>query len=449
MSRPSSEGPAVALPRTFGRGDLVFLTIGSVIGSGIFLVPGGILRDVGGSVGWAMAVWVAGGLLSLVGALTYGELGAMRPATGGVYVYLRECFGPLAAFLFGWTLFFVISSGTVATLAVAFTSYLGEIVPLSTLAAKLVALAMIAVITTVNIRGTRQSADLTNWTTAVKGGAIVVMSVVLLYLGRGWNGAVATNDGAAPLGGSLLAGFGIGMIAALWAYEGWQYPTYNSGEMLNPQRDFPRAMLIGVLVLIGLYLLANVGYLAALGPDGVASSESIAATSVGLVLGTTAAKLVALVIMLSIFSAANINVLATPRVFYAMACDGVFFRKLGEVHPRFQTPAFAVGACGIWSAVLAMSGTFEELLTYVIFVGWAFYALAAGCVFVYRRRIPDASRPYRVPGYPITPLLFIAAVAALVGNTIWSKPSDAARGLAIVALGVPAFWLWRRKKGNR
>lgn len=444
MPKENSTHHTATLERTLGLRDLFLLTIGSVIGSGIFLVPGTVLRQVGGFVLPALLVWLVGGILSLLGALTYGELGAMKPAAGGLYVYIRDCFGKFLAFLFGWTLFFVIGSGSVATLAVAFTRYLGEFVPLTALAAKVIAILMIAVVTAINVRGTRESANLQNWTTAIKALGILVMSAALLWLGRGFTGSSAVLW-PAQVSGSLASGFGLAMISVLWAYEGWQYVSYSAGETLNAQRNFPLALVLGTAALIVLYLIPNLGYLAALGPSGVASSDRLAATAVANVVGPGAAKLVSLMILISIFSAANAVMLTSPRVFYAMARDGIFFHRLAEVHPRFHTPAFAIVAGAVWSAVLAATGTFEQLLTYVVFIGWIFYALAAASIFVYRRRMPDAVRPYRVPVYPLTPLLFIVAAAALVINTMVTQPRRAAIGLGIVLIGAPAYFIWRSR----
>jgi APA family basic amino acid/polyamine antiporter len=231
----------------------------------------------------------------------------------------------------------------------------------------------------------------------------------------------------------------------LWAYEGWQFVTYNAGEVLNPKRNLPLGLVIGATTLIGIYLIANLAYLAALGPNGVANSNRVAATAVSTVVGPGAAKLIAIIILISIFSASNGIMLTSPRVYYAMARDGLFFRRLAEVHPRFKTPAFAVIAGAVWSIVLAVSGTFDQLLTYVVFVGWIFYALAAASIFVYRRRAPDAVRPYRVPGYPITPILFVLAAAALALNTIVTQPLRAGVGLSIVLAGSPAYLIWRAR----
>jgi len=437
-------GPATGqLRRVLGFWDLVLLVIGTVIGSGIFLVPGAVLRPVGNSVPLALAAWLTGGVLSLLGALTYGELSAMKPQAGGLYIYIRDCFGPFPAFLFGWTLFFVLSAGSVATLAVAFGAYFSEFVRLTPWMVKSLSALMIAVIAVVNVRGTRGSADLQNAMTAIKIFAIVLMASALLWLGKSFATGNAAPPGFGP--GAYASGFGMAMISVLWAYEGWQYATFSAGEAINPQRNFPLAFLVGSATLIAIYLFANFGYLAALGPAGVSRSNRVAASAVSLVIGPVAAKLVALTILVSIFSAANSIMLTAPRVYYAMARDGVFFNRLAEIHPRYGTPAFAVIALASWAAILAATGTFEQLLTYVIFIGWIFYALAAASLFVYRKRDPEAKRPYRVPGYPVTPSLFILAAAALVLNTIVAQPARAALGIGIVLLGAPAYLIWRRR----
>lgn len=436
-----------SLERTLSGRDLILLTIGAVIGSGIFIVPGAVLRQVQGHALLAILVWFAGGILSLLGALTYGELAARNPKAGGIYIYIRDCFGTLPAFLYGWTLFIVISSGAIATLAVAFSAYLGEIIPLTPVLRKLIAVGMIAVVTVVNVLGTRKSSDLQNWTTAIKVVGIIIMSAALLWLGSGFSGP-GFQWWPSSEGGSLAAGFGIAMIGVLWAYEGWQFVTFSAGEAINPQRNFPRALLIGSTVLICVYLLANLAYLAALGPEKASQTDSIAAAAVTAVAGPWAAKLVALAILISIFSAANSIALTAPRVYYAMAKDGLFFHRLAEVHPRFRTPALAVIASSTWAATLAATGTFDQLLTYVVFSGWLFYALGAATIFVYRRRGSDQASPYRVPGYPLTPLLFILSAGALVINTIATQPLRAAVGLNVVLLGTPVYFIWRSRKSS-
>lgn len=434
------------LHRTLGLRDLTLLTVGTVIGSGIFIVPSSVINRVDGAVAPALMAWLVGGILSLLGALTYGELSANKPEAGGLYVYLRDCFGPFPAFLYGWTLFFVIGSGSLATLAVAFSSYLSQIVPISGWQAKVVSVVMIVIVAAINVRGTRHSANVQNWTTAIKVSAILLIGGLLLLLGREL-GTTAGQLWPQRAGiGSTASGFGVAMIGVLWAYEGWQFSTFSAGETVDAQRNMPRAFLIGSITLIFIYMLANVAYLAALGPAGIAQTDRVAATAVSVVAGPGAAKLISVAVLISIFSAANGMTLSSPRVYYAMAADGLFFKRLAEVHPRFHTPAIAIIVSSACAIVFALSSRFEQLLNYVIFAGWIFYGLAAASIFVYRQRNPTAELAYRVPGYPFTPLVFIVSAAALVLNTLVSTPREAGVGLAIVVAGTPAYLVWRSRQ---
>jgi basic amino acid/polyamine antiporter, APA family len=435
------------LARTLRQTDLTLLLVGTVIGSGIFLVPGAVLQNSGGHVGLALMIWLLGGVLSLLGALTYGELGAANPEAGGLYVYIRDAFGRLPAFLYGWALFFVISSGSLATLAVAFTSYATPFVDLSPIAARIISILVILVIAGVNIIGTRRSANVQNLTTAIKVGALLLMSGVLIGMGDGLS-TVARQPWPDVTSGAVLASLGTAMIGVLWAYEGWQYVTFSAGEAVDPQRTFPRALAIGTAALIALYLIPNIAYVAALGPETVAQSNRVASEAVTAMLGPTAGMLIAAAILVSIFSAANGLTLTAPRVYYAMAKDKLFFERLATVHPRFGTPAFAIAASAAWAIVLAATGTFEQLLTYVVFAGWLFYALGAMSIFVYRRRAPTAPRPFLVPGYPVTPALFIIAALSIVLNTVMVQPERAAVGIAVVLLGVPAYLFWKNGDGS-
>jgi APA family basic amino acid/polyamine antiporter len=438
------------LLRTLRLRDLFLLFIGSVIGSGIFLTPGLILRQLNGSVGYSLLVWIAGGTLSLLGALTYAELAATNPEAGGLYCFIRDGFGRIPAFLYGWCLFLVIASGSVAALARAFTEHLAEIIPLAALGKTVLSVAMIAVVTAVNVWGTRKSSNLQNWTTLIKAGIIVILSAILLSLGR-HAGDLPAAFGTTQNGTALLSSFGLAMISVLWAYEGWQFGTYSAGEVVNPQKAFPRAFLLGSLVLAGLYIVAVIAYLVALGPAGATASNTIASTSVGVVLGRRAEIIVALTILISTFSAANSVILTAPRVFYAMANDNLFFKKLAEVHPRFKTPASAIVALGVWSAVLACAGKFAELIGGVIFIGWIFYGLGAAAIFPLRRAGKDLAIPYRVPGYPWTPLLFVLAAAAIVGNAVYvaiHNPGQSINlyiAIALFVLGIPAYYFWRKR----
>ena len=438
------------LVRSIKLRDLLYLFVGSVIGSGIFIAPGLILRQVHGSIGLSLLVWIVGGGLSLLGALTYAELAAANPEAGGLYCYIRDAFGPLPAFLYGWCLFVVIASGTIAALARAFTKYLNEIVRLGGWQSNAISICMILVVTAVNVWGTRKSADLQNVTTAIKAGLVVLLSAALFAAGHhGHEIGTATKTDLHDF--SLLSSFGLAMIAALWAYEGWQFGTYSAGEVVEAERAFPKAFLLGSLFLIGLYLVAVLAYLVALGPAAASATDAIAATAAKSVLGEWAGKFVAATILISVFSSTNSVILTAPRVFYAMAKDNVFFKQLAEIHPRFHTPAASVISLGVLAAILTQAGKFSELVEGVIFVGWIFYGLAGAAIFPLRRKLAGKTLPYRVPGYPWTPLLFVLAAIAIVGNAIYRATIDPAEfrhvlaALALLAAGVPVYFFWKQR----
>jgi APA family basic amino acid/polyamine antiporter len=433
------------LQRTISRNDVALLVVGSVIGSGIFLVPGGVLTQSGGSVGLAMLAWLFGGVLSLLGALTYGELGAMQPQAGGLYLYIRDAFGPLLAFLYGWVIFFCICAGTIATLSVASATYLQAFIPMGETGRKITSVAIVVLIALLNIRGTRISVTALNIGTALKVGALAFIIASLPLLGKGWSqvGSLWPADFSV----SMLSGVGLAMISVLWAYEGWSYVTFVAGEVKEPQKNLPSGLFIGTIALIVIYVLANIAYIAALGPEGVGKSERVAAESMNAVFGPTAATLIAIPIIISMISAAHSVLLTMPRVYFAMARDGVFFQKLGDVHPKYGTPAFAVAAGAAVAAVYSLVGTFQQLLGYVVFVAWIFYGIAAGCVIVFRKTRADWPRPFKVPGYPLTPIIFILSAAAIVGNTIVQQSwTQTAIAFGIMGAGIPAFLLWKARK---
>ena len=432
------------LRRTLSLRDLVFIVVGTVIGSGIFLSPGGVVRSAG-SGGVALVVWAVGGVLSLLGALTFAELAAAKPESGGLYVYLRDAFGPAIAFMYGWTMFLVIGSGSLATLGAAFPRYVGVFIPLSPLAERATALTMIFVVTLLNVRGTRRSADVQGVATVIK--VTVILLLAALLVATSGTRTHTIQWWPAHFSIATLIGAVTGMIGVLWAYEGWQYVTFSAGETIDPQKTFARGIVVGTLLLIGIYLSANIGYFVALGVDGVAASRTVASDAARVALGPWAAKAVAAVILVSIFSASNGMALTLPRLFFAMARDRLFFARLAEVHPRFGTPAAAIVATAAWSSVLVLSGTFEQLLAYVVFMSWVWFALAALAIFAYRRREPNAIRPFRTPGYPVTPVVFVLAALVIVVNTIFAQPVQSLIGLGLAALGVPAYLWWRRPSG--
>jgi APA family basic amino acid/polyamine antiporter len=322
----------------------------------------------------------------------------------------------------------VIGAGTIATLAVAAADYMTQFAPMTPTQKSVVAVTLIVIMAVINVRGTKGTASVQNLATGIKVLAILAMSALLFALGDGAAATAAADSVAHTVAPVSVTGVGLSVISVLWAYEGWQYVTFVAGEAKDPQRTIPRALIVGTLLLIGIYLAANIAYVAALGTARMAASERVAGDAVAAVLGPTAGKAIAL-----------------ARVYFAMARDGVFFRKLTEVHPTYGTPAVAVVSSCAWAAVLAMTGTFEQLLTYVVFIGWIFYALGAAAVIALRIKRPDAVRPFRVPGYPVTPAVFVLAAAVIVGNTVLSQPRQAAIGIGVVLLGAPAYLLWKRR----
>jgi len=440
---PSSHATRQELPRVLGFTSVVGILVGTVIGSGIFVAPNRIASLVE-SPQLIMAVWIVGGVLSFFGALAFAELGAAYPQAGGMYVYLREGYGRLIAFLFGWTLFLVIDSGAIATLSVAFsTRYLPYFVPLSPLAAKLVAVGLIAFLVIVNMLGVRYGAALQNLLMFIKFGAIVAVSLVVFGLVRG-DTANWVQPAPGPVTGTLVGNFGAALVLALWAYKGWEAVSFSTGEIKHPERNVPLGLVVGTAVAILLYISTNLAYLYVFPAGEIAKSSRIAADVMNVALGPIGASIIAAVILFSITGAANGNVLTAPRVFFAMARDGIFFKRFADLHPKLLTPHIAILATGGWAALLSVTGTFEQLATYVIFGQWIFFGLTVAAVMVLRRAKPDLPRPYRTWGYPITPIVFVLAALYISLSTLITQPLNAVAGLAIILAGVPAFYYWQR-----
>jgi len=434
--------PPVVLPRAIGYLDSTAIVVGTIIGSGIFLVPHNVAMHVG-TPGSLFAVWVVGGLLSLAGALSLAELGAALPEAGGVYVYLREAYGKSLAFLYGWGMLVVIHSGSVATLAVAFGIYSGAFLPLGPLERKLLASAVVAVLTAVNVLGVRPGSAVQTLFTFAKlaGLAIIVASAVIA-------------PGVRPLTASLplptprttVSSFGVALIGVLWAYEGWHMLSFTAGEVKNPAHVLPRSFFLGTLLVVLAYLSANLAYLRVLTLPALAQHQRVAATAMEILVGPRGRLFVSALILCSIFGALNGTILTGPRAYFAMARDGVFFSSVGRVHPRFHTPAVAVLVQGALSILLAVSGTYEQLFTYVIFSAWIFYGAAVMAVLVLRRQRPSLERPYRIWGSPFVPIVFALAALGIVVNTLLTKPRESGVGLGIILLGLPIYFAWRRKE---
>jgi basic amino acid/polyamine antiporter, APA family len=445
------------LLRALGAREGAFITIGGVIGTGIFLTTSDMARALP-HPGLILLVWVVGGLLTLAGALTYAELGVLFPRAGGIYHFLKEAYGPLWGFLYGWASFFVIMSGGIAALAVGFGTYLGSFFPrLSTsnvlldvplghwrwtlTGGQLAGAAAILLLTLVNHLGVRVGAGLQTLVTSLNVAGLALFA--FLALG---GAAPGRTPLAAPLPGGALAGFGVAMIAALWTYDGWYNLTFSAGEMRDPGRNLPLALIAGNAVVAVLYALVNLVYVRSLSIEQIQASPRIAEAVAAARLGPMGARLVAAAVVVSAFGCLSATILSCSRIYQPMASDGVFFRSLAQIHPRWRTPARSLWAQSLWAAVLTLSGTYDQLYTYVVFAGVLFHTATGAALFTLRRARPLAPRPYRAWGYPVVPALFLLSSLILVGNTLRERPRESLLGLVFVALGVPAFWYWRRRR---
>jgi APA family basic amino acid/polyamine antiporter len=431
------------LRRELSLFDMTMIAIGSTIGSGIFLTPALIAKALPSPL-WILGVWVLGGMMAMSGALTYAELGGMMPRAGGVYVFLTEAYGGLAGFLYGWAYFLVVNTGAIAALAVAFSTYFGYFVPMSQGGTMLVAIAGIILVTVINVLGVKAGGVFSDLFTVLKLAGIAVLIVV----GLGW-GSGSHTDFTAPLGSlphGLTSALTLAFVSVLWSYGGWQHATFTAAEAKDPKRSVPLSLILGALVVTVVYVLANVAYMFLLSPDQMAASPRVASDAISVVLGPLGGSLIALTIFISTFGTTGIYTLTAPRIYYAMANDGVFFKKVAEVHPRFRTPMFSILFQSVWAIVLILFwGTFENLISYVVFTDWIFFALTAASVFLFRKRRPDAERPTKTLGYPATPLFFTTVASLFVLYTFFEKPAEASAGLLFLALGVPVYYFWRKK----
>lgn len=436
-SRPDSLSHG-ELPRTLGLADALAIVVGIVIGGGIFLVPNLVARNLGNSTS-ILAVWMVAGVVSFFGALACAELGAAWPATGGQYVFLLRIYGPMTAFVYGWTMFLVCRTAQAAWLAVTFTLYVSYFVPLSPIEAKLLGTGAIVVLGAINYRGVSMGALVQKCFTSAKViGLLIIIGSAFL-----WRGSTpVTTAAAAPFS---FSHFGIALIACVLAYDGWVQVTDVAGEMKNPQRNILLALTFGLGLCIAIYLTANMAYLHVLGIPGIAASDHVGASAAERVLGPAGGTLVAVIILVSIIGALNGCFMTSPRVYFAQARSGLFFHRFAEVHPRFRTPAFAILAHGGWAIVLLLSGSYETLMDYAMFAFWFFYGLMVLGVMLLRRTQPDLVRPYKMWGYPVTPLLFLAVTVCFLGNMAIHRPGPSLAALGFMATGVPVYF-WRRKK---
>ncbi|HEU4561516.1 MAG TPA: amino acid permease [Longimicrobium sp.] len=444
LDPPSSSSAASTdagdgLPRRLGMWSAAAAAVGLTIGSGIFRVPATVAAETG-SVGAIALVWILGGVITLCGALTVAELAAAFPRAGGIYVFLREAYGPLAAFLFGWSWFFIRSAASAGT-ALVFVAYLRTFIPLDDLGQRVAAVLLIVLVGAANYRSVRLGAAVQDASTVGKVLAILVAAAAIFALGEARGGALAAPVSCTAASG--LGGMGVALVAALFAYDGWIAATLIAGEVRDPGRSLPRALAWGAVIVVVTYLTINLAYLYALPLAQLAASKAVAVDAVTRVAGAGGAAVIAALVMLSTFGGLNAGLMTGPRVYYAMAEDGLFFRRVAAVHPRFGTPHVAVALLVVLTALNASVRTFEQLAEAFVLLLYPFLALTVAAVFVLRWRRPDLPRPYRTAGYPLIPAVFLVAIVAMMANALLERPATTLLGAAIVAAGVPIYFAWR------
>jgi APA family basic amino acid/polyamine antiporter len=421
--------------------------VGGIIGGGIFRTPASVAERVG-SPGLALTAWIAGGAIAMIGALCFAELGQRRPKAGGGYVYLRETWGPLPAFLYGWGLLLVIATGAIAAVAVTFANYTLPLLGLSERFTLPVALGAIVFLSGVNYLGVELGAITQNVFTLLKLAALTMLIVAGLAVAGPASPLIATQPETATAWWTKAGSLGAALVPVLFTYGGWQQTNFIAEEIVEPERNLPRALLLGVGVVVAVYLLANITYLRVLGLGGLASSTAPAADVMTALLGTAGGTLIAAGIAASSFGFLNLVILVTPRVFQAMGADGVFPVRLARLHPVYRTPTAAIVLQAGWAIGLTLTGSFSQLVDYVTFGDWIFFGLTVAGLFLYRRREPAPAGGFRVPGYPWTPALFVLAALFVVASTVLANPRNALIGSGLLALGVPIYWYWRRGAGR-
>jgi APA family basic amino acid/polyamine antiporter len=453
----------IELKRDLGPWAAASIVVGTVIGSGIFLVPRAMILRVG-TPGWVFFIWVFGGLLSVAGALTYAELAAAMPEAGGEYNYLSEAYGPMWGFLYSWTQMWVAKSGSIATLGTGFFYYLTTFfpkldsvfytvplpigpngAPLELRFGQLFAMALILALAWLNYYGVKLGGNVQLTVTAVKVGLIACIILAGLVLGTAHAAAL---PGAAPAVPLTSAGFFAALVGALWAYDGWNNVSMVASEVRNPQRNLPRALIWGTAGVIAIYLLTNAAYFHVLTAAEVGSTPRVASEMMRRIFGAPGAAAVSVAAMISIFAALNGSILTGSRVPYAAARDGLLFHPLGRVHPRFHTPGVSIIALSAWSALLVLSGRYEQLYTYVIFASWILYGMTTAAVIVLRKKRPDLPRPYRTLGYPWVPILFVLVATVLVLSTVKDSPRESIMGIGLILLGLPFYFYWKRARNH-
>ena len=430
------------LKRVLSLLDATMINTGGIIGSGIFMVPATVAMLTGSSSLFFM-VWIAGGIVSLFGALSVAELGAAMPRAGGQYVYLSEAYGPVWGYLYGWSAVAVINTASIAAVGVAFSEYLRFFFPITDISIKGIAVATIVLLTIINILDVKSGARFQNLFTISKLGAIFGIIILGLVMEGG------SNQNLSPFFSDqsftkLVGPLGLAMVSVLWTFDGWIFITYVAGEVKNPGRNIPLSLIFCMLIVVTIYLLLNYVLIYTLGFTGMNGSDLVVSDAASVFLGNKGAAIVTLIILISLIGANNGFVLTSARINYAMAKDKLFFYQASQIHPRFKSPANALIIQCVWACLLTFTGTFNQLITYIIFASWIFYGMSAGAVIILRNKKPDMERPYKTPVYPWIPIIFILFAIFLTINTIMEAPRDAAIGAGIILAGLPMYYYWKK-----
>ena len=430
------------LKRVLSLMDATMINAGGIIGSGIFMVPATVALYTASSSLFFM-VWILGGVVSLFGALSVAELGAAMPKAGGQYVFLNEAYGPVWGYLYGWSAVVVINTASMAAVGVAFAEYLKFFYTISDLAVKEIAIFSIILLTIINIVDVKSGARFQNVFTFAKLGAILGVILLGLFLegGSTQNFSPLFTD-RPPL--SLIGPLGLAMVAVLWTFDGWIFVTYVAGEVKNPKRNIPLSLIFCMVIVVTVYLALNTVLVYVLGFDQMIGSELVMADAASKFIGGKGAAIVTIIILISLIGANNGFILTSARINYAMARDNRFFKQAAIIHPKFQSPANALIIQCIWACILTFSGTFNQLITYIIFASWIFYGMSAGAVIILRKKKPDMERPYQIPFYPWIPIIFILFAIFLTVNTILEAPRDAAIGTGLILAGLPLYYYWKK-----
>jgi len=429
------------LKRVLSLLDATMINAGGIIGSGIFMVPATVAMFTG-SASLFFMVWIAGGIVSLFGALSVAELGAAMPRAGGQYVYLSEAYGPVWGYLYGWSAVAVINTASIAAVGVAFSEYLRFFFPITDVSIKGIAVATIVLLTIINILDVKSGARFQNLFTISKLGAIFGIIILGLVMEGG------SNQNLSPFFSDqsfteLVGPLGLAMVSVLWTFDGWIFITYVAGEVKNPGRNIPLSLIFCMLIVVTIYLLLNYVLIYTLGFTGMNGSDLVVSDAASVFLGNKGAAIVTLIILISLIGANNGFVLTSARINYAMAKDKLFFYQASQIHPRFKSPSNALIIQCVWASLLTFTGTFNQLITYIIFASWIFYGMSAGAVIILRNKKPDMERPYKTPVYPWIPIIFILFAIFLTINTIIEAPRDAAIGAGIILAGLPMYYYWK------